>query len=102
MASYLVVPGDLRLPLGSPPSRCSITSVVRLSALIRETPAMYLPSPKLKSSRIEVTRALKMCHGMGAIAFGYSRFWLGGKSRENTGCSMNFLGSYVQNWLTCG
>ena len=24
---------------------------------------------------------------------GYSRFLLGGKSRENTGCSINFLGS---------
>src|SRR5262249_43078549 len=32
----------------------------------------------------------------------YSRNLLGGKSRENTGCSMNFFGSKVQNWLTCG
>jgi hypothetical protein len=28
-----------------------------------------------------------------AACAGYWRFLLGGKSRENTGCSMNFLGS---------
>ena len=33
IASYFVRPGDLRLVDGSPPSRCSTTSVVRLSAL---------------------------------------------------------------------
>ena len=32
-------PGDLRLLLGSPPSRCLTTSVVRLSALTLEMPA---------------------------------------------------------------
>src|SRR6266481_4943661 len=44
IASYSVRPGDLRLLLGSPPSRCLTTSVVRLSALHLLTPATYLPS----------------------------------------------------------
>src|SRR5712675_2389214 len=44
IASYSVRPGDLRLLLGSPPSRCLTTSVVRLSAPHLLTPAMYLPS----------------------------------------------------------
>src|SRR6266508_6350537 len=43
-ASYSVRPGDLRLVLGSPPSRCLTTSVVRLSALTLLTPATYCPS----------------------------------------------------------
>src|SRR6266404_7396449 len=43
-ASYSVRPGDFRLLLGSPPSRCLTTSVVRLSALHLLTPATYLPS----------------------------------------------------------
>src|SRR2546422_518655 len=44
IASYSVRPGDLRLLLGSPPSRCLTTSVVRFSALHLLTPATYLPS----------------------------------------------------------
>src|SRR5215217_9521475 len=44
MASYSVRPGDLRLLLGSPPSRCVTTSVVRLKALTLLTPATYFPS----------------------------------------------------------
>src|SRR6266404_8566885 len=44
IASYSVRPGDFRLLLGSPPSRCLTTSVVRLSALHLLTPATYLPS----------------------------------------------------------
>jgi hypothetical protein len=39
IASYFVRPGDLRPVDGSPPSRCSTTSVVRLSALHFEIPA---------------------------------------------------------------
>ena len=39
IASYSVRPGDLRRADGSPPSRCSTTSVVRLSALTLLTPA---------------------------------------------------------------
>src|SRR6476469_5137248 len=35
-------------------------------------------------------------------ACAYSKFLLGGKSRENTGCLTASLGSVVQNWLTCG
>src|SRR6201987_6442895 len=44
IASYSVRPGDLRLLLGSPPSRCLTTSVVRLRALTLLTPATYFPS----------------------------------------------------------
>jgi hypothetical protein len=40
IASYSVRPGDLRGADASPPSRNSMTSVVRLSALTFETPAM--------------------------------------------------------------
>src|SRR5215212_8016858 len=43
-ASNLLRPGDLRPVLGSPPSRCSTTSVVRFRALTLLTPATYLPS----------------------------------------------------------
>src|SRR6266851_3205914 len=44
IASYSVRPGDLRLELGSPPSRCLTTSVVRFKALTLLTPKTYLPS----------------------------------------------------------
>src|SRR5215207_4336873 len=44
IGSYLVWPGDLRTVLGSPPSRCSITSVFRFSALTLLTPATSRPS----------------------------------------------------------
>src|SRR5436309_11455282 len=54
-ASYSVRPGDLRLLLGSPPSRCFTTSVVRLRALHLLTPATYLPS--------HLTRNLKFLYG---------------------------------------
>ena len=39
IGSYFVRPGDLRDVDGSPPSRCSTTSVVRFSALTLLTPA---------------------------------------------------------------
>src|ERR687887_1826270 len=44
IASYLVRPGERCALDGSPPARCSTTSVVRLSALTLLTPATYLPS----------------------------------------------------------
>src|SRR5690349_1648700 len=55
IASYLVRPGDFRPVLGSPPSRCSTTSVVRLSAPTLLTPATYRPS--------HLTRNLKFLYG---------------------------------------
>src|SRR5829696_3464425 len=55
MASYWVRPGDLRSLLGSPPSRCRTTSVVRFRALTLLTPATYLPS--------HFTRNLKFLYG---------------------------------------
>src|SRR6266496_2875394 len=55
IASYSVRPGDLRLLLGSPPSRCLTTSVVRLSVLTLLTPATYLLS--------HLTRNLKFLYG---------------------------------------
>src|SRR3954468_16895847 len=60
MASYSVRPGDLRDVLGSPPSRCFTTSVVRLSAPILCTPATYLPS--------HFTRNLKFLYGSNRCA----------------------------------
>ena len=45
IASYSVRPGDLRLLLGSPPSRCLTTSVVRLSALTLLTPGDVFAVP---------------------------------------------------------
>src|SRR5512134_1726699 len=55
MASNSVRPGDLRLELGSPPSRCLTTSVVRLRPPTLLTPATYLPS--------HFTRNLKFLYG---------------------------------------
>src|SRR5919106_5801479 len=55
IASYSVRPGDFRLLLGSPPSRCFTTSVVRFSALTLLTPATYRPS--------HFTRNLKFLYG---------------------------------------
>src|SRR3954470_19062668 len=55
IASYSVRPADLRLVLGSPPSRCFTTSVVRFRAPTLETPATYLPS--------HFTRNLKFLYG---------------------------------------
>src|SRR6516164_11618116 len=55
IASYSVRPGDLRLLLGSPPSRCLTTSVVRLNELHLLMPATYLPS--------HLTRNLKFLYG---------------------------------------
>src|ERR1700730_18308658 len=43
-SSNSVRPGDFRLLLGSPPSRCLTTSVVRLRVLHLLTPATYFPS----------------------------------------------------------
>src|SRR6188474_2990567 len=53
--SNLVRPGDLYEVDGSPPARCSITSVLRLSALTLLTPATYRPS--------HLTRNLKFLYG---------------------------------------
>src|SRR6266542_6030993 len=61
IASYSVRPGDLRVLLGSPPSRCLTTSVVRLSELILLTPATYLPS--------HLMRNLKFLYGSKRCAF---------------------------------
>src|SRR5262245_53931539 len=61
IASYSVRPGDLRLLLGSPPSRCLTTSVVRLSAPTLLIPATYLPS--------HLTRNLKFLYGSKRCAF---------------------------------
>src|SRR5215510_3188153 len=55
IASYFVRPGDLRDVGGSPPSRGSTTSVLRLSALTLLTPATYRPS--------HFTRNLKFLYG---------------------------------------
>src|SRR3569623_1583265 len=60
IASYLVRPGDLRALEGSPPSRCSTTSVLRLSALTFETPATLRPS--------HLTRNLKFLYGSNRCA----------------------------------
>src|SRR5438552_4176682 len=60
MASYSVRPGDLRLLLGSPPSRCLTTSVVRLSMPTLLTPATYRPS--------HLTRNLKFLYGSNRCA----------------------------------
>src|SRR6266478_3758958 len=55
IGSNLFRPGELRLVLGSPPSRCSTTSVVRPSPPTLLTPATYLPS--------HFTRNLKFLYG---------------------------------------
>jgi len=55
IASYSVRPGDFRLELGSPPSRCFTTSVVRFIALTLLMPATYRPS--------HFTRNLKFLYG---------------------------------------
>src|SRR6266480_755040 len=60
MGSNSVRPGDLRLLLGSPPSRCSTTSVVRFSAVTLLTPATYRPS--------HFTRNLKFLYGSNRLA----------------------------------
>src|SRR4030095_14584584 len=60
-ASYSVRPGDFRVLLGSPPSRCLTTSVVRLSALHLLTPATYLPS--------HLRRHLKFLYGSNRCGF---------------------------------
>src|SRR6266542_7106495 len=61
IASYSVRPGDLRLLLGSPPSRCFTTSVVRFNVPTLLTPATYLPS--------HLTRNLKFLYGSNRCAF---------------------------------
>src|SRR6266496_3556687 len=60
MASNSVRPGDLRLLLSSPPSRCLTTSVVRLKALTLLIPATYRPS--------HFTRNLKFLYGSRRVA----------------------------------
>src|SRR5580704_6130798 len=45
-ASNSLRPGDLRLVLGSPPSRCLTTSVIRFSAETLLMPATYRPSQR--------------------------------------------------------
>src|SRR6185369_8027881 len=61
IGSYSVLPGDLRLVDGSPPSRCLTTSVVRLRALILLTPATKRPS--------HFTRNLKFLYGSNRCGF---------------------------------
>ena len=60
IASYSVRPGDLRLLLGSPPLRCSTSSVVRLRTPTLLTPATYRPS--------HFTRNLKFLYGSNRVA----------------------------------
>src|SRR4051794_31782241 len=60
-ASYSLRPGDFLLLLGSPPSRCFTTSVVRLRPLTLLTPATYRPS--------HFTRNLKLWYGSNRWAF---------------------------------
>src|SRR5205823_2433992 len=55
MGSYSVRPGDLRLLLGSPPSLCFTTSVVRFRPPTLLMPATYRPS--------HLTRNLKFLYG---------------------------------------
>src|SRR5690349_16166945 len=61
IASYSVRPGDFRLLLGSPPSRCLTTSVVRLRELTLLIPATYFPS--------HLTRNLKFLYGSNRVGF---------------------------------
>src|SRR4051812_18769333 len=60
IASNFTRPGDLRDVEGSPPSRCSTTSVVRLRPPTLLTPATYLPS--------HFTRNLKFFYGSNRLA----------------------------------
>src|SRR5208283_3764260 len=61
MASNLLRPGDLCDVDGSPPLRCSTTSVVRLRLPTLLTPATYLPS--------HFTRNLKFLYGSRRCGF---------------------------------
>src|SRR5664279_2263294 len=61
IASYSVRPGDFRLLLGSPPSRCLTTSVVFLRALILLMPATYWPSHEILN--------LKFLYGSKRVVF---------------------------------
>src|SRR5947209_332812 len=61
IASYLVRPGDFLPVLGSPPSRCSTTSVVRFNAEALLIPATYRPS--------HLTRNLKFLYGSNRVVF---------------------------------
>src|SRR6476619_2776014 len=61
IASYSVRPGDLRLLLGSPPSRCFTTSVVRFRAPAFDTPATSRPS--------HFNRNLKFLYGSNLVGF---------------------------------
>src|ERR1700682_167856 len=61
MASNSVRPGDLRLVLGSPPSRCFTTSVVFFRPPTLLTPATYFPS--------HLTRNLKFLYGSKRCGF---------------------------------
>src|SRR5688500_20255064 len=60
IGSNSVRPGDLRLVLGSPPSRCLTASVVRLSALTLLTPATTTLSHR--------TLNLKVLYGSNRLA----------------------------------
>src|SRR3984957_16702381 len=92
MASYSVLPGDLWLVLGSPPSRKRITSVERLRGLTFETPATYLPS--------HLRRNLKFLYGS-------NRFGLTGNSAmrssssEQTGSVPNDVTQPLRLTLSC-
>src|SRR5271165_3385964 len=61
IASNLFRPGDLWDVDGSPPSRCSTTSVVRLKLLTLLMPATYLPS--------HFSRNLKFLYGSKRCGF---------------------------------
>src|SRR5689334_18836831 len=61
IGSYFVRPGVLCGLLGSPPSRCSMSSVVRLSAVTLLTPATYAVP--------HLMRNLKFLYGSNRVGF---------------------------------
>src|SRR5207237_9258442 len=61
IGSYSVRPGDLRLLLGSPPSRCLTTSVLRFKPPTLLIQATYFPS--------HFTRNLKFLYGSHCCGF---------------------------------
>src|SRR3954453_16938280 len=86
-ASYLVRPGDLREELGSPPSRCSTTSVVRLRppTLLMPATGAVLPSQKTRnlkflygSNRCALTLNWAIAMGGGDIGFAFFSVWVVG------------------------
>src|SRR5213082_1225729 len=61
IASYSVRPGDLRLLLGSPPSRCLTTSVVRLRPVTLLIPATGVVLPTKKTRNLKFLYGSNLC-----------------------------------------